>query len=283
LTTALAPTLWGTTYVTTTMFLPEDRPLLAATLRALPAGVLLLIIGRQLPRNDWWWKSWVLGVLNIGAFFALLFIAAYRLPGGVAAVVGGVQPLIVALLASRVLRERLTTRTVLAGIAGVCGVALVALQAQARLDLIGLLAALGGAVSMAVGIVLSKRWGQPAPPLTVTAWQLLTGGLTLAILVLMFEGLPTEALTLTNFGGYLYLSLIGTAFAYVMWFRGIARLPATTTAFLGLLSPIVAVLLGWAVAGEGLGFVQIMGALIVLGAVASGLVNRQRTPLGSRQ
>jgi len=51
------------------MFLPEDRPLLAATLRALPAGVLLLIIGRQLPRNDWWWKSWVLGVLNIGAFF----------------------------------------------------------------------------------------------------------------------------------------------------------------------------------------------------------------------
>lgn len=265
------------------MFLPEDRPLLAATLRALPAGVLLLIIGRQLPRNDWWWKSWVLGVLNIGAFFALLFIAAYRLPGGVAAVVGGVQPLIVALLASRVLRERLTTRTVLAGIAGVCGVALVALQAQARLDLIGLLAALGGAVSMAVGIVLSKRWGQPAPPLTVTAWQLLTGGLTLAILVLMFEGLPTEVLTLTNFGGYLYLSLIGTAFAYVMWFRGIARLPATTTAFLGLLSPIVAVLLGWAVAGEGLGFVQIMGALIVLGAVASGLVNRQRTPLGSRQ
>ena len=99
----------------------------------------------------------MLGVLNIGAFFALLFIAAYRLPGGVAAVVGGVQPLIVALLASRVLRERLTTRTVLAGIAGVCGVALVALQAQARLDLIGLLAALGGAVSMAVGIVLSKR------------------------------------------------------------------------------------------------------------------------------
>src|SRR5690606_35286564 len=102
--------------------------------------------------------------------------------------------------------------------AGVCGVALVALQAQARLDLIGLLAALGGAVSMAVGIVLSKRWGQPAPPLTVTAWQLLTGGLTLAILVLMFEGLPTEALTLTNFGGYLYLSLLGAAFAYVMWF-----------------------------------------------------------------
>lgn len=157
LTTALAPALWGTTYLTSTMFLPEGRPLLAATLRALPAGVLLLLVCRQLPRGDWWWKSWVLGVLNIGAFFALLFIAAYRLPGGVAAIVGGIQPLVVALLASRVLHERLTARVVAAGLAGVFGVGLITLQAQARLDAVGVLAAVGGTLSMASGIVLSKK------------------------------------------------------------------------------------------------------------------------------
>src|SRR5680860_1110121 len=117
MTTALAPALWGTTYLTTTLLLPEDRPLLAATLRALPAGLLLLLICRRLPRGEWWWKSWLLGILNIGAFFALLFVAAYRLPGGVAAIFGGIQPLIVALLASRLLQERLTARVVIAGIA----------------------------------------------------------------------------------------------------------------------------------------------------------------------
>lgn len=269
--------LWGTTYLTTTMLLPADRPLLAATLRALPAGLLLLILCRRLPTRSWWWKSWVLGILNIGAFFALLFIAAYRLPGGVAAIVGGIQPLIVALLASRFLHERLTTRVVIAGVAGVFGVGLITLQAQARLDAIGVLAALGGTVCMATGIVLSKKWGQPAPPLVTTSWQLLTGGLTLLVIMLVVEGLPTTSLTLTNLGGYAYLSLIGTAFAYVMWFRGIAALPANITAFLGLLSPVVAMLLGWAIAGESFTPAQLLGIAIVLASIASVVLTNQPT------
>lgn len=278
LTTALAPILWGTTYLTTTTLLPEGRPLLAATLRALPAGAVLLVICRQLPHGQWWWKSWVLGVLNIGAFFALLFIAAYRLPGGVAAIVGGIQPLVVALLASRVLHERLTARIVAAGLAGVFGVSLITLQAQARLDAIGVLAAVGGTLSMASGIVLSKKWGQPAPPLTTTAWQLITGGLTLLVVMLAFEGLPVTPLTAPNLAGYTYLSLVGTAFAYVMWFRGIAHLPAGTTAFLGLLSPVVAILLGWVVAGELFTPLQILGAVIVLGSISTAI----RTPPPAR-
>lgn len=278
LTTALAPALWGTTYLTTTMFLPEGRPLLAATLRALPAGVLLLLVCRQLPRGEWWWKSWVLGILNIGAFFALLFIAAYRLPGGVAAIVGGIQPLVVALLASRVLHERLSVRVVATGLAGVLGVGLITLQAQARLDVIGILAAAGGTLSMATGIVFSKKWGQPTPPLTTTAWQLITGGLTLLVVMLVFERLPAAALTPWNLGGYAYLSIVGTAFAYVMWFRGISRLPASTTAFLGLLSPVVAMLLGWAVAGETFAPMQMLGVLIVLGSITAAILSKTAKP-----
>lgn len=284
LTTAIAPALWGTTYLTTTTFLPEDRPLLAATLRALPAGLLLLAVCRQLPRGAWWWKSWVLGMLNIGAFFALLFIAAYRLPGGVAAIVGGIQPLVVALLASRVLHERLTVRVVAAGVTGVFGVGLITLQAQARLDAVGVLAALGGTLSMATGIVLSKKWGQPAAPLTTTAWQLITGGLTLLMVMLAFEGLPSEALTPSNLGGYAYLSIVGTAFAYVMWFRGISRLPASTTAFLGLLSPVVAILLGWAVAGESFTPLQMLGIIIVIGSITAAIFAKSvKAPVESEQ
>jgi probable blue pigment (indigoidine) exporter len=256
------------------MFLPEGRPILAATLRALPAGALLLLVCRQLPRGDWWWKSWVLGVLNIGGFFALLFVAAYRLPGGVAAIVGGIQPLVVALLASRVLHERLTPRTVAAGVSGVFGVSLITLQAQARLDTIGVLAAVGGTLSMASGIVLSKKWGHPASPLTTTAWQLITGGLTLLVVLLAFEGFPVTPLTSMNLVGYTYLSVLGTAFAYVMWFRGIARLPASTTAFLGLLSPVVAILLGWAVAGELFTPFQLLGILTVLGSISAAILTK---------
>lgn len=265
--TALAPAVWGTTYLVTTQFLPSDRPLLAATMRALPAGLLILAITRQLPQGSWWWRSLVLGTLNIGVFFALLFVAAYRLPGGVAATVGAIQPLIVMVLANRLLSEAITIRKVVAGAAGIAGVALLVLQAQARLDVLGVFASLGGATVMAAGVVLAKKWGRPARPLVTTSWQLIAGGLVLLPVTLVVEGLPSEPLSLENVLGYAYLALIGTVLAYTIWFHGIHKLPVTSVAFLGLTSPIVAVLCGWALLDQPLSLGQVVGAVIVLGAI----------------
>ncbi|MFD0199910.1 EamA family transporter [Saccharothrix carnea] len=270
--TAFAPAVWGTTYFVTTEYLPPDRPLLAGLLRALPAGLLLVAVTRQLPRGDWWWRSLVLGTLNIGVFLPLLFLAAYRLPGGVAATVGAVQPLVVAGLAVVLLGQRMTTRTALAAIAGIVGVALLVLRADARLDVVGVAAALGGAVAMAAGVVLSKRWTTPAPLLAVTGWQLVAGGVVLLPVTFAVEG-PPPALTAANVGGFLYLGVIGGALAYALWFRGIRVLPATQVTFLGLLSPVVATLVGWLVLDQGLTAWQVLGAVVVLGA----LVVAQRT------
>jgi probable blue pigment (indigoidine) exporter len=114
---ALAPASWGTVYVVTATLLPPDRPLLAAALRALPAGLLLLALTRRLPHGSWWWKTTVLGMLNFGVFLPLIFFAAYRLPGGVAATLGALQPLLVALLALPMLRVRTPAPILLAAIA----------------------------------------------------------------------------------------------------------------------------------------------------------------------
>lgn len=159
--TALAPMSWGSTYAVTTEFLPPDRPLFTGLMRALPAGLLLLALARTLPRGAWWWKSLVLGALNIGAFFPLLFLSAYRLPGGMAAVVGSIGPLFVAGLATLLLGERPTRRTLLTGIAAALGVSLVVLKAAGALDPVGALAALASTASMSTGTVLTKRWGRP--------------------------------------------------------------------------------------------------------------------------
>lgn len=78
--TSVAPIAWGSTYYVTATFLPPDRPLFGAAHRALPVGLVLLLHGRRLPRGPWWWKALVLGTLNIGAFFALVYVAALRLP-----------------------------------------------------------------------------------------------------------------------------------------------------------------------------------------------------------
>jgi probable blue pigment (indigoidine) exporter len=192
LTTALAPAAWGTTYLTTTELLPPGRPLLAGVLRALPAGLVLAAVTKRRPIGAWWAKAAVLGTLNIGGFFALLFVAAYRLPGGVAATLGAVQPLIAAGLAAVILRERLRPNVLFAAVLGVVGVGLLVLRAGAQLDPAGVTAGLAGATSMATGVVLTKRWGRPVPLLTFTAWQLVAGGLVLLPLALAVEGAPPQ-------------------------------------------------------------------------------------------
>ncbi|MER7578567.1 EamA family transporter [Kitasatospora sp. NPDC097691] len=267
LVTALAPAVWGTTYLVTTELLPPHRPLLAAVIRCLPAGLLLIALTRRLPQGSWWWRSLVLGALNIGAFQALLFIAAYRLPGGIAATVGAVQPLMTAGLSAAVLGDRLTLRTVLSGIAGVAGVSLLVLRAGAEPDALGVTAALGGAAVMAAGVVLSKRWVSPAPLLATTGWQLTAGGLLLVPLTLLTEGAPPTHYTAANVLGYAYLCLIGAAVTYVLWFRGLRSLPPTSLSFLSLLSPVVATVIGWLALGQNLSPLQALGALVVLGSL----------------
>ena len=275
--TAMAPAVWGSTYLVTTELLPSDRPLLAGTLRALPAGLLLLAVAPTLPIGSWWWRALALGTLNIGAFFALLFVAAYRLPGGIAATLGAVQPLAVALLAVALLDQRLSLHRLLAGGAAVAGVGLLVLRGEAALDPIGVLAGLLGTASMALGVVLTQRWGRPVSLLAFTGWQLTAGGLVLAPLTLAAEGLPST-LTHTNLLGYAYLALIGTALAYMLWFRGIGRLTAPAVSFLGLLSPLVAAVLGAAVLSQTLTPWQTLGFALALASVIVGQLDGRLRP-----
>ncbi len=181
LVTALAPATWGTTYLVTTELLPAGHPLLAGLLRSLPAGLFAVLLARRLPHGSWWGKVLVLGALNIGAFFPLLFLAAERLPGGVAAAVAGAQPLIVSGLGALVLGERIRPVTAAAAVAGAGGVALVVLGPAAALDFWGLVAALGGVTATGLGMILTKRWGRPSGvgPVAYAGWQLTAGGLLL--------------------------------------------------------------------------------------------------------
>lgn len=276
--TAIAPAAWGTTYLVTTELLPPGQPLLSATLRALPVGLLALAVTRTLPRGDWWWRAALLGVLNIGGFFALLFVAAYRLPGGIAATLGAAQPLMVAAIALVLFGQRPTRWRLGWGVAGVVGIALMVLPGGLTLDPIGLLAATGGTAVMGCGIVLTKRWGRPVGVVTFTGWQLTAGGLFLAPLAIAFEGLPS-AVGAGTMAGYAWLAIVGTLIAYIVWFHGISRLPVAAVSFLPLLSPIVATALGWAVLGQALSPLQGVGFGLALVAVAAAqLPPRTATP-----
>lgn len=267
--TAVAPVAWGSTYLVTEEFLPADRPLFAALVRALPAGLLLLAFRRRLPTGIWWWRALVLGICNIGLFMPLIFLAAYHLPGGLAATLQATSPLAVMALAAGVLHERPGTVRVGAALVGLVGVALLVLRSPGQVDVLGLVGAFGSVLISALGFVLVKHWDAPVDRLTFVSWQLVVGGLFLLPVALLVEGAP-PAIDAPAVGGFLWLGLVGTVVAYVCWYHGLARMPAGAASLIGLINPVVGTLPGVAFAGEIFGWTQAAGMGLVLGGVLAG-------------
>lgn len=262
-TTALAPLIWGSTYLVTSEFLPPGRPLHAAMLRCLPAGLVLLLWVRQWPQKGEWGRLALLSLLNIGVFQALLFIAAYRLPGGVAAILTATQTLMVLALGWLITRQRQPAAAWGWALAGVAGIALLLNTTAARLDGLGIAAALASAAAAAGGVFFAKHWPTRLSLLAFTGWQLLLGGLFLLPLALFLED-PLPPLNARQLGGYLYLCLAGSGLAYVLFFRGIRHLPPASVTSLGLLSPVCAFVLGWLFLGQSLGPAALAGFALTL-------------------
>jgi probable blue pigment (indigoidine) exporter len=285
---ALTPIIFGTTYLLTTEFLPPGRPMLAALMRSLPTG-LVLIIGSPIPPRHWMARFFVLSVLYASGLFPLLFIAAYRLPGGVAAVINSLSPILVVVISVPLLGTRIRAIQIAAGILGTVGVALLVLRSDAALDAIGLIAMAGAAIMFSVATVLTKRWGRPEgmTSIGVTGWTFLLAGFTLLPATLLVEGLP-DHLTTRNIGGLIYLVVISGILAYILWFWGLERLSASAVTFLTLLNPVTAAVLGWVVLDQRLNFWQLLGAVLILISVMLGQPGtfdwrrRRRSALASR-
>ncbi len=273
LVTLLAPISWGTTYVTVTELLPHGRPLLVAAMRVVPSGIVLLLAGavvsRWRPRGEEWWRTAVLALFNFGLFFPLLIVAVYRLPGGVAAAVGGLQPLLVAGFTWLLARRRPRSVDLTVGVVAALGVALVVLRPGAEPDLVGVVAAVAANVSFSIGVVLTKRFPPPSNRIAATGWQLVMGGALLVPLTLLVEGAP-PTLDGRNLAGFAYLSLAATALAFVLWFNGIRRLPTPAPPLLGLAAPVTGALMGWLVLGQSLSPMQLIGFAITIGAITYG-------------
>ncbi|MFJ9629831.1 DMT family transporter [Streptomyces sp. NPDC101175] len=280
--TAVAPVAWGANYYVTHEFLPPDAPLYGAALRALPAGLLLLGLCRQRPRGVWWWRSAVLGLLNVSVFFVLVYAASQLLPTSIAATIMTVSPLAMMLIAWALMSER-PGRTHLAGAAiGLGGVCLMLLTGADGVNVRGVLASAAAMLVSAFGHILTKRWNSTGTDvLASTAWQLTAGGLFLLPVAAAVEG-PPPTLSPSALLAFGYVTLVATALAFAVWFTGLRHLPSGTVGLIGLLNPVTGVLLGTALAGEVLTVRQLCGLALVLTGVVLGRPARANRPAKDR-
>ncbi|MCA0345740.1 MAG: EamA family transporter [Actinobacteria bacterium] len=266
---AIAPVSWGATYFVTRHFLPDGAPLWSAALRALPAGVILLAVARRLPSGSWWWRSLVLGLLNFGAFFVLVYLAAQLLPTSVAASVMALAPVALSMLAIPLLRQRSTAYMLIGAVLGVVGVGLLVGLGASRIDPLGVAISLMALLLSSLGAILATKWRDDLPLVATTSWQLVAGGLMLLVAAIVVEGAP-PAMTSTNVLAYGAISLVATAIAFLCWFAGLRHLPAGTVGIIGLLNPVTGVLLGVLLAAESLASSQWWGLALVAAALVLG-------------
>lgn len=275
--TAWAPIAWGSTYYVTRHYLPPGIPLLGASIRALPAGLILLALRPALPRGSWWWRSALISVLTVGGFFVLIYVAGQRLPSSVASTLMAFSAAAIMLFAWPLAGERPRARGVMGAATGLLGVVLLLQAGSQQLDPVGVLASLVAMGSSSLGFVLTKRWKPPVSPMTFTGWQLTIAGVLLAPLAVAVEG-PPPALSLGQVLAFGYVALPATAVAYSVWFYGLRRLPAGTVGVIGLLNPLTGTLLGAFLASERLTTAQVVGAALILGGVLIDLPRHKTRP-----
>ncbi len=270
LVTAIAPVAWGSTYFVTRQLLPPDAALWGAVIRCLPAGLLVLLVTRRLPRGAWWWRSFVLGVLTVGGLNVLVYVAAQRLATSLAATIMSTSAAALLVLSWMMLRQRPTLRAAGGAVLGIVGVIVMLQPGGGDADGWGIAASVVAMLSSSLGFVLTKRWGADVPPLTMTAWQLIAGSLVVMPVAIIVEGAP-PALDAPALLGFAYIILVATAVAYAAWFTGLARLPGAVVGVIGLLNPVTGVLLGVVVAHEPFGPAQLVGLLLVVVGVLAGI------------
>jgi drug/metabolite transporter (DMT)-like permease len=266
---------WGLNYLFVRNGLLLSAPIWLAFLRAgvgaLGASVLLLprVGGRALSGRDRWWAL-VLGLPNTALFFGLWFIAATSILPGEVAVVVYTFPLWVALLSGPVLGLPLRRGEIIAVVVGFSGIVLVSepwRAGAAGLNPIAVLELLVGSIGWAVGTVAIQRKFPKETILAAHAYQLIGGSIGLLGAALLFEPTAAPHPSVALLEIVLWLGLVGTSFAYAVWFTLLARSRAATLSSYVFLVPVVALAASFVVFGERLDIEQAIGVAFVLAAV----------------
>lgn len=282
---ALVAVLWGSAFPVTRVVLEEMPPLGAAAWRTLLAasGVALFAalrgeLGRLRPARGYRLRLAVLAVLG-GAIFLIGMNLAVCLTGAsITSFVVGTYPLQAVLVAAVMLREPLGRRGVLALAVAALGLVLLARPGGAHVELLGVVFALGAALSFAVYLGLARRWADAVglPTLTI-AFYLLCSSLVVtgAMQAVIDPAGLRPSLSLGGWAAVLWLALPASALPHVLVIATLRRMPAGRAAPFLLLIPISGALIATALLGERLDLLQLVGAGLILVGIAAATVRRR--------
>jgi drug/metabolite transporter (DMT)-like permease len=271
--------LWGSTFLAIRIGVREVPPLLLAGMRFFAAGIILYAwmraTGTASPTRREWASATLLAALIFLVDYGLVFWAEQRVPSGITAVMLATIPVFTALAEILILRtQRLTPRLGIALVVGLAGVAVLVSRSasfgDAPIERSGALALVIGAISWSLASVLSRKLSSPQSKVMSSAAQMLVGGILLLLAAAIFgefQGFHPREVSNGAWLALLYLIVAGSIVAFTAYVWLIHHESPTKVGTYAYVNPVVAVLLGYFVAGEPLGARTILGTFLVLVSV----------------
>ena len=269
---------WGTTYLAIRIGLETLPPVLFGGLRFLTAGAVLFVVvrawsGARLPRGREWFEQSVVGLALLGVGNGLVVWAEQWVPSGPTALLVATSPFWV-MGVERFLREgeRLKGRAIAGLLIGFAGLALlvapnlygVSLDAN---YLWGMLALQGACAAWSIGSVYAKHHPTGVTPLMGAAIQMLVAGVALSLIGIALGEWRELDFSPRSASAFLYLIVFGSIVAYGSYTYAVQKLPLSLVSTYSYINPVIAVLLGWLILSEQLGWRVITAMLIILAGV----------------
>lgn len=268
----LLSVIWGGSYLFVGIAVKDLSPLVIVMARVVIATAALLplhfILVGPLPRDREAWTAIVgLSILNNVIPFTLIVTGQTMIASGLASVINATSPLFgVAIIAAAGLEPLIPRKLfgILIGIVGVAvlkGASLFAENSQS----IGILLCLGAAASYGVGSLWAKLKLRNTPPLSMATGQLLCSSLIMSALAFSFDN-PAQLIDASkeSWAALLGLSLLSTSFAYILFFRVVARSGPANVLLVTMIIPVSAIAMGITVLGETLDRMEILGTVIIM-------------------
>jgi drug/metabolite transporter (DMT)-like permease len=270
---------WGTTYLAIRVGLETMPPMLFAGTRFLIAGTIVLAFmwgwkGARLPRGREWFDLSVVGLMLLGVGTGLVVWAEQWVPSGPAALLVATSPFWVAgLERARHDGERTGRRALLGMLTGFVGLVLLVAPGLFGASLnghyvLGMLALQVACASWSAGSVYAKHHQTQVTPMMSAAVQMLVAGVALTLIGTVASEWSAVRFSARSLTAFAYLVVFGSIVAYGSYTYAIQKLPLSIVSTYSYINPLIAVLLGWLVLSEPLGWRVIAATSIILGGVA---------------
>jgi len=286
--------VWGSTYLAIRVGVREVPPLLLAAMRFLVAGLVLygwmVAQGERSPNPRQWASVSLLAVLIFVIDYGLVFWAEQQVPSGLAAVMMATIPVFMALSEIIFLRtQRLTVRLALALLIGIGGVAVLVSRTLnlggAPVDRVGAVALIVASMSWSVASVITRKLPLPSSKVMSSGAQMLAGGIFLALAAAAlgeFRNFHPSSVSRGAWFALLYLIVAGSIIGFTAYVWLIHHESPTKVGTYAYVNPVVAVLVGYFLGGEGLGVRTILGTLLVLISVVVITTTRAKIPVATQ-